>query len=62
MIYSDVKSSGEVGAKWLGCLLVIIGCMMYAISNVALEKIVNSRSYANVEYLSQLSLWALIVR
>jgi len=61
MIYSDVKSSGEVGAKWLGCLLVIIGCMMYAISNVALEKIVNSRPYANVEYLSQLSLWALIV-
>jgi len=60
MIWSDVRSSGQIGAKWLGCVLVIVGCMMYAISNVALEKIVNSRPYANVEYLSQLSMWALI--
>lgn len=62
MIWSDVRSSdsSEIGAKWLGCLLVIVGCMMYAISNVALEKIVNERPFANVEYLSQLSMWALI--
>ena len=63
MIYSDVRASdGEVGAKWIGCVLVIVGCLMYAISNVALESIVNNRPYATVEYLSQLTMWAVPIR
>jgi len=63
MIWSDIRSSdsSQIDAKWLGCVLVIVGCMMYAISNVALEKIVNERPYAHVEYLSQLSMWAFII-
>ena len=52
MIYSDIRSSdSDVGAKWLGSLLVIIACMLYAITNIITEFIVKNRDGGRLEYL-----------
>ncbi|CAG5097066.1 Oidioi.mRNA.OKI2018_I69.XSR.g14917.t1.cds [Oikopleura dioica] len=42
MIYADVSNSPEdgIGAEWLGSVLVIIACFLYATSNTAMEYIV----------------------
>lgn len=62
MIYSDVRNSDSsvVEAKWLGSVLVIVACGLYAVSNVAAEYIVKNRPSGRIEYLSQIGLWGSI--
>ena len=52
MIYSDIKKADDgFSAKWKGCLLVVIACVLYSISNVAVENLMATRQAARIEYL-----------
>lgn len=62
MIYVDVSKSPEdgIGAEWLGSVLVIIACFLYAASNTATEYIVKTDQDGTLVYLSQLGLFGTI--
>ena len=52
MIYSDIKKADDgFSAKWKGCLLVVIACALYSVSNVAVENLMATRQAARIEYL-----------
>lgn len=57
MIYSDISNSESGGAEWLGSLLVVIACGLYATANIATEFIVKNHENGRVEYLCQMGLW-----
>jgi len=62
MIYSDIKKADDgFSAKWKGCLLVVVACALYSISNVAVENLMATRQAARIEYLAQMSFWATII-
>lgn len=62
MIYVDVSRSPEdgIGAEWLGSVLVIIACFLYAASNTATEHIVKTDQDGTLVYLSQLGLFGTV--
>jgi len=62
MIYVDVSQSPEdgIGAEWLGSVLVIIACFLYATSNTATEYIVKTDQDGSLVYLSQLGLFGTV--
>ena len=57
MIYSDISNSESGGAEWLGSILVVIACGLYATANIATEFIVKNHENGRVEYLCQMGLW-----
>lgn len=57
MIYSDISNSESGGAEWLGSILVVVACGLYATANISTEFIVKNRQNGRIEYLCQMGLW-----
>jgi len=55
LVFSDTQDSPEAKSIWFGDLLVIAASALYAISNVAQEKII--KEYSQAEYLGMIGLF-----